>query len=229
MPERNYYLVLGVSREETSEEIRNAFRRLVKRYHPDLVGLKWINRFKDVVEAYEVLSDPVRREDYNQALEKGEVQPQPSMMKFTGSSPMAREPLFRRPMSVMRDFQSANAPWDELLDRFFRNFYQQSTPKAEQPGSLTVEIILSPEEALTGGRLPLGIPGVHDCPYCDGTGEIWPFRCTACAGQGRMEYEETVWLTIPARVGNGAVFEIPLKGLGIHNLYLRVLTRISGQ
>ena len=64
MLKRDYYLILGVSREETLPAIRKAFRRLVKRYHPDMVGPQWTARYQDIVEAYEVLSDPERRKGF---------------------------------------------------------------------------------------------------------------------------------------------------------------------
>ena len=227
MPDRDYYLVLGVSKEESPAAIRKAFRQLVKRYHPDLVGPQWLSRFKDVVEAYEVLSDPVLRDDYNRGLEQGLTEPSSSLRTGRGAPPRDPEHIIRRPRSVMKDFQSFNAPWDEILDRFLGNFQRRSIPKAEPTRSLTVEIILSPDEALTGGRLPLKVPTVVDCRNCGGAGENPPFRCSACDGQGWTEVEETVWLNIPARVGDGRVFEIPLQSLGIHNLYLVAVIRIS--
>jgi DnaJ-class molecular chaperone len=224
MPARNHYLVLGVSEEETPAEIRKAFRKLVKRYHPDLVGPGWINRYNEVVAAYEVLSDPERRIDYNRSLPRTA----PPTRQPTINSPFSEpEPLFSRPVSLTRDFGNTNVPWDELLDGLFRNPGQRSTPWFEQTRGLNLEIILSPKEALNGGSLLLKVPAVHYCPHCGGSGEVWLFRCPHCFGQGWMESEETVSLTIPPRVGHGTMLEMPLRGSGVPNLQLRVLIGIG--
>lgn len=61
MAAKNYYMVLGVSRQESARGIQEAFRSLAKRYHPDRTGPQGTAAFQDIVEAYQVLSDPARR------------------------------------------------------------------------------------------------------------------------------------------------------------------------
>jgi DnaJ-class molecular chaperone len=65
---KDYYLILGVSRDESPEGIRAAFRQLAKRYHPDRAGAESTAEFQQIVEAYEVLSDPARRAQHNRHL-----------------------------------------------------------------------------------------------------------------------------------------------------------------
>jgi molecular chaperone DnaJ len=224
---RDYYLILGVSQEESQDGIQRAFRRLVKRYHPDMVGLKWTTRYQDIVEAYQILSDPERRESYNRSLGQAEDRKDnPSSIIITGYR-QDWEPIVPEPVSLIHDFQTSGSPLESLFDRFIRNYTGREVSKAEQLEGLTAEIILSPDEALHGGRLPLNVPVAYPCPTCDGTGEIWPFHCSHCRGKGLIEEEETVMISTPSKVQSGSLFEIPLRSLGIHNIYLKVLIRIG--
>lgn len=222
MIKRDYYLILGIPRETSQKGIQKAFRKLVKRYHPDTAGPKWNLRFREIMEAYEVLSDPETRRSYNRGIDHAEekemVQPEPIFTGY-GAEP---EPLIPEPVSIMRDFQTSSEPFDALYQRFARNFTGLSVPKSERPQGLTVEIVLSPREAMKGGRLPLRVPSVYPCPFCDGTGKEWVFECVNCRGRGVLDEEENVVLQIPPGVRHNSIFEVPLQGMGIHNLYLRI-------
>ena len=144
-----------------------------------------------------------------------------------GRRRQAPEPLIPEPISVMRDFPTFSDSFESLFDRFFRNFTGVGVPKAEKTEGLTLELILSPEEALKGGRITLKIPVLYSCPMCGGTGREWPFSCMHCGGEGRVESEEPVSLNIPSGVRNGTVYDIPLRGYGIRNFYLRLFIRIG--
>jgi molecular chaperone DnaJ len=72
MATKNYYTILGVLPTESARGIREAFRELAKRYHPDRVGPQGTRLFQDIVEAYQVLSDPERRQYYTQSLRHAE-------------------------------------------------------------------------------------------------------------------------------------------------------------
>ncbi len=69
MLRRSHYLTLGVAPNETTREIRVAFLQLVKRYHPDRLGPERSHYFQKILEAYHVLADPVRRDQYDQGLD----------------------------------------------------------------------------------------------------------------------------------------------------------------
>ena len=68
MLRKSYYLTLGVSRNESSHGIREAFRELAQRYHPDRIGPARLHFFQEILEAYHVLADPVRRSEYDRSL-----------------------------------------------------------------------------------------------------------------------------------------------------------------
>jgi DnaJ-class molecular chaperone len=182
---------------------------LAKKYHPDRTGQVDAETFKDVQEAYEVLSDPERRRHYNHELDLSET--------GTGANPAGVEPvsIFSRPQGVRPSFE-------ELHERWLRNFTGLGVPKGERIEGLNIEILLSAEEAMKGCVAPIEVPSFHRCPFCDGTGYEWVFPCSYCFTEGVVENTETVRVDIPPSVEPGTVFEIPIDGLGIHNFYLRL-------
>ena len=213
MVKRDYYIVLGVSRSESPAGIHDAFRRLAKIYHPDSAGPESTETFQEIARAYATLSNAEQRRAYDQTLGRQETFPRP-------------EPLVPEPMSIY-DFQTIRPSFDALFDRMERNFTGIHVPKGERIEDLDVGVILSPDEAARGVVAPIGLPVFHRCSLCGGSGRDWLFSCIACGGEGRIEREATVRVQIPPMVGDRSVIEIPLRGLGIHNFYLRLHIRIS--
>jgi DnaJ-class molecular chaperone len=227
MIRKNYYLVLGVPHQETARGIQAAFRNLAKRYHPDRAGPDATARFQDIQEAYSILSDPDKRRMHNHELEQEQEIPRSrSEPIFSRRRPRA-EPLIPETRSVLRDFQTVGPSFEALFDRFVRNFTGERIPKGERLESLNVEIILSTHEAARGAEVPLGVPVFYSCPECGGSGRVALFPCLECHTQGMVEGEETVTVRIPPMAVDRAVFEVPIHGLGIYNLHLRLHVRIS--
>ncbi|MEW6301621.1 MAG: DnaJ domain-containing protein [Thermodesulfobacteriota bacterium] len=227
MVRKDYYFILGVSRTESPSGIREAFRTLAKRYHPDYAGPQSTRFFQDIVEAYHVLSDPEKRRLYNQGLRHSEGQAEaPGAPIVMGQWPQP-EPLVPEPMSLLRGFHTVHPSAEALSERLRRNFTGLGVPKAERLEALSVEVILSPDEALRGGVVPIGVPVFYPCPVCGGSGHDWFFPCTYCRQQGMVAEEEVVRIQIPPLVRDGTVTEVPIRGLGIHNLYLRLYIRVS--
>ena len=238
---KDYYFILGVPRTATARDILRAFRELAKLYHPDRVGPQGTSSFQDIVEAYEVLSDPERRRHYNHTLSEhvdvtpsapsvGSARPQPDpLIPEERSYRLHRqpEPLIPEPMSILYDFGTINPSFEALRDRLLRNFTERGVPKAERVETLTAEIRLSPYEALQGVIVPVGIPVFVRCAACGGPGRGWFSQCLSCRGQGMVETERVVNVRIPSHVRDGAIVEVPLHGLGIHNFSLRLHIRIT--
>jgi DnaJ-class molecular chaperone len=130
-------------------------------------------------------------------------------------------------MSILHDFATINTSFDALGERLLRNLPGREALKSERVESLNVEIWLSPYEALQGVVVPVGIPVFRPCAVCGGSGRDWFSPCLDCGGQGVVETERTVHVRVPPQVREGAIFERPLRGLGIRNLYLRLHIRIG--
>ncbi len=130
-------------------------------------------------------------------------------------------------VSLFGQPEQTRPSFDALHERYLRNFTGRNVPKAERAESLTLDVALSPAEALRGCIVPVGVPAFTACPECDGTGQMVPFRCTACSGSGLVEEEQTLRVHVPPRVPSGTMLELPLEILGIGNLYLRLHVSIS--
>jgi DnaJ-class molecular chaperone len=215
MEEKNYYVILGVAPSTTAEGIRRAFRELARKHHPDRAGSAEKERFQQIAEAYTTLSDPEKRQRYNRWLGERE-------------RPVETEPIIPEPASVLRSFDTYGPSRDAIRQRFRENFAGEEPPKGETVEPLTLEILLTPDEAERGGVLPIGVPTFRSCPLCEGTGDDWGFPCLFCGTEGLIEEEQQVRLRIAPGVRDNSLFELPISGLGVHNFYLRVLIRVGG-
>jgi DnaJ-class molecular chaperone len=217
---KDYYLILGVSRSESPSGIRARYRDLVRTLHPDVAGPQSTSAFQEIAEAYEILGDPAARRRHNVELAQRE-----------GRAAVERqEPLvaWRRDLvSLLAEPQAVRPSFEALAERLFRNLTSEGIPRPERPEGLTVEVILTPEEAGQGVEVPIGVPCFHRCPDCGGTGRVWRFPCKSCGEEGVIVTEKRIWITIPPLIRPGAVIEGPLYGLGIYNLYLRLHVRIT--
>ncbi len=220
MEKKTYYMILGVSRTESSRGIRAAYRDLAKKLHPDVAGAQATRAFQEVTEAYGVLSDPQQRREYNNKLGRGgEIVP----VRHSAAEPMVREPvsIVGRPESIRPSFEA-------MYERFLRNFTGTRVPKSERLEGLNFEVVLTAGEARCGCVARVGVPVFARCPQCGGSGRAWVFPCTYCRQQGMIESEELVRIRIPPTASAGSVYEIPLEGLGIHNFYLRLHVVVEG-
>jgi molecular chaperone DnaJ len=220
MISRDYYIVLGVPRGESQRGIRDAFRYLALRFHPDRAGAGATERFQQIVEAYQVLSDPEARRSYDRGLEHAErrTRARPPIVP----SGAGAEPLVPGPLGAIQDFRVVVPTAQRVLDRIERKM-----SRSERLAPLDLTLVLSAEEAARGGVLRFEVPVCYPCPRCRGSRAAWPFVCARCSGHGALIEPEEVALAIPEMVTDGGVFEIPLRGLGIHNMYLRIWTRVA--
>jgi curved DNA-binding protein CbpA len=127
----NHYVALGVLRTADAETIRSAFRMLVRRYHPDAGAGSSTPKFREIVEAYATLSDPVRRDRYDRTLAPARLRADTTPTPFRASSTPERLIPERSPAEPFRSarrspgFRSVDVDlFDELFraleDAFFR-------------------------------------------------------------------------------------------------------------
>jgi molecular chaperone DnaJ len=222
MDGRTYYMILGVSPTESPGGIRSAYRDLAKRLHPDVAGAGATHVFQEISEAYDVLSDPQRRRAYNDELRRAEGGDDGPARP---SSPQPARP----PVSIFAAAEASRPSFEAMYDRIRRDFTGMGNRTSERLAGLNLEVVLTPEEGRQGCVLPIRVPICRHCPACAGSGRDWLSPCPSCAQRGTIEDEQIVRVRIPAMVRTGSVFEMPLRGLGIRNFYLRLHVFVEAQ
>jgi molecular chaperone DnaJ len=211
MVKRDFYAILGVPARAETAEIKRAYRQLAFSLHPDVGAHPDPERFHEVHEAYEVLSNPDQRKAYD--------------LKLVGRGPSSSaEPLrAHRRTSIVQDHSTRRPTIEELLDRISQNFvgYRRKTEGPYR--RLGMEAVLEPEEARFGCRLPLWVPGYAECPECRGSGEAWGWhRCSSCYGRGIVATVCSAIIEIPSGACDGDRYEIDLSSSGISPLLFEV-------
>jgi hypothetical protein len=209
MPKRDFYKVLGVSTQAAPGEIKRAYRRIAFAVHPDVGERPDPERFREVHDAYETLSDPDRRRSYDIEIS-------------IPRRPLSTEPLRPKPpVSIIDDFLTLQPSIDELLDHIRLNFIGYPRKSGGPYRRLGVEAILDADEARFGCRVPFNVPAFVTCPSCDGVSQ-WLGMCPICYGQGVVEASRQIVLEIPPSSRDGARYEVDLEKFGIGNLLLDV-------
>jgi DnaJ domain len=228
---RNYYLVLGVPRDETAEGIRAAYRALVKHHHPDLARAADVTRFRELAEAYGILSDDEGRRRYNATLAPdAAASPRPISGggRWPDVEPLAVHDvsLFAEPLSAPAPFREVHPSLEELLAHLRRTATGIGRPKGGRLEEVHVEVLLAPDEAARGGAIDIGIPVPQRCRGCAGTGDGWYGRCHECGGLGVVEREALVRVRIPS-LARDTTLGFPLRALGLDDVALQVNVRIA--
>lgn len=243
---RDYYEVLGVDRNATEEEIKKAYRKLARKYHPDMNpgDPSCEAKFKEVNEAYQVLSDPERRARYDKfghAAEEGPfAQGQPDFGGFGGFGPFGDlgdifdmffgtgmrgsgrtrgGPVRGDDIEYDLDLTLEEAAFgvEKIIDVFRFDTCGQCNGTGAKPGT-------RPETCPTcGGRGQVGetrttpfghFTSLRTCPKCGGAGEVMKEQCEACGGRGRVKGHHKIKVKIPAGVDTGMRVRVPGAGDG---------------
>ncbi|GAA4614052.1 molecular chaperone DnaJ [Actinoallomurus liliacearum] len=230
----DYYATLGVRRDASADEIKKAYRRLARELHPDVnPDPATQERFKEITQAYEVLSDPKKREMYD-----------------LGADPFASG------AGAGAGGFGAGFPFSDIMDAFFGTATQRgprSRARRGRNGTVRVELDLSETAFGTTRELTVDTavvcdtcsgsgtaPGTHPetcdmchgrgevqqvtrsflgqvmtsraCPQCGGYGTTIRTPCTECSGDGRVRTRRTIKVRIPAGVENGTHIQLAGEG-----------------
>jgi len=232
---RDYYDVLGVSKDASKEEIKKAYRKLARKYHPDVNKEEdAADKFKEAKEAYEVLGNEQKRSQYDQFGHAG-AQGQ-GFSGFGGG----------------QDFGG----FGDIFDMFFGGGGASRDPNAPRQGAdLQYTITLDFEEAIFGKETEIRIPKEEKCEtchgsgakpgtktktcshchgsgqlnteqntpfgkvvnrrvchHCNGTGKVIPEKCPTCGGNGKVKKQKDIKITIPAGIDEGQQIRVSGKG-----------------
>ncbi len=216
---RDYYEVLGVSSDASADEIKRAYRALAKKFHPDLnPGNKEAEiRFKEIGEAYEVLSDPDKRRKYDQ-------------YGHAAFDPSAGGDGFDGGFGGFGGFD-----FGDIFSSFFGGgsrddggFHQARRVDGDD---VSTRVTLTFDEAVFGCKKEITFARVEECPDCQATGAApgtAPERCSACGGRGRVTVQQRTMLgymqtqrACSACNGSGKVIKTPCKNCN-GKAYIRI-------
>ena len=203
----DYYEILGVDRNASKDEIKSAFRKMARKYHPDVNKAPDAEaKFKEIGKAYETLMDDEKRETYDRFGEDG--------LKNAG-------------FDTSGPFAGGFGDLSEILASFFDGmgmggFSARSNPNAPRQGEdLRVDVELEFEEAVFGCTKQVKIDHLEICKDCNGTGAkpgTTPVTCPTCGGMGKVQQTTqtafgnfTQVTTCPACKGSGKKIETPCE------------------
>jgi molecular chaperone DnaJ len=226
---KSYFAILGISPNATVDEIKSAYRQLVKEFHPDhYTGSS--ARFRDIQEAYSVLGNQRKRRKYEQGIRKAPRKTPLRPTRYPEPEPLIPEesPVDLGEVSPVRSFQSFTPSFDEISDWLWSNFSDPTQTKSSRIQSLTLEVILTPEQARHGGNARIMVPTQAVCPICRGHGGVGFYECVRCAGEGIITGEMPVSVSFPPNLSKDHAVMIPLNRFGIPNTQITVLFRSTG-
>ncbi len=229
MAAKNYYNILGVPKSSSEKEIHQAYRRLARKYHPDVNpgDKKTEDKFKEINEAYQVLSDPEQREEYDQN-GRG--------FRFSGPSGGKRDPFVWRyetsgsGTDVDLDLEFGSSPLDDILGSVMRGRGRgpfQDSFTMRPPSEIEHPIEVTLEEAYHGTTRTIEFVDQERCLSCGGRGG----SCPRCSGTGVIQKNRRLEVKVPAGVKTGPRVRVsPGRGkdvseVGVKTIYLVVTVR----
>jgi molecular chaperone DnaJ len=204
----DYYKILGVGKNASDEEIKKAYRKLARQYHPDRNSgdKKAEERFKEISQAHDVLSDPDKRKSYDR-----------------GTGPFG----FGVPGGF--DPSSFSGGFGDILSDLFgrsggggrgQGGVRGGQPRQARGRDLETEVSLAFEQAVNGAQVPLAVPTSQPCPTCNGSGAkpgTVPKVCPVCNGRGLESQSQGIFsMSQPCSNchGSGTVIEDPCPTCG---------------
>lgn len=209
MQKRDYYEILNLQRSATKDEIKNAYRKLALQYHPDRNKAPDAEeKFKEISEAYAVLSDDQKRAQYDQFGHAG------IDARYT------YEDIFRGVDfdEIFRDLGFGFGGFDSIFDMLFgRGRGEVFRPR--RGADIVYDLELSLEQAASGMRTEMQVPHTIRCPACNGSGAkpgTRPRNCPACRGSGQIQHVQVTGFTRFVRIepcdrchGKGTIIDSP--------------------
>ena len=238
MDKRDYYEVLGVSKTASQDEIKKAYRKLSKQYHPDINKEAGADaKFKEISEAYEVLSDQEKRAQYDQFGHAGPQGFGGFNGGFSGGDGFGFEDIFssffggggggrRRDPNAPRkgndlqysmtiEFEEAVFGKEKEIEVSKDEICDTCDGSGAKPGTSPTKCTQCQGHGQVNitQDTPFGrVQTKLTCPVCEGTGKEIKDKCTTCSGRGRVTKRKKIKITIPAGVDDGQQLRVSGQG-----------------
>lgn len=209
MPEKDYYEILGVPRNATKDQIKEAYRKLALQYHPDRnKSPEAEEKFKEISEAYAVLSDDEKRRQYDMFGRESIYERYTPEDIFSGTD-------FS---DIFRDL-GFGFDFDDIFSRFFGQYTRRE--RQNKGDDLTYHLELNLEDIVKDTTREIEVPRYETCEVCNGTGArpgTSPQRCDVCEGTGEVRrvqstgFARLIRVTVCSRCnGKGYIITSPCK------------------
>ena len=207
MNKKDYYEILGVSKTASDSEIKSAFRKLAKKYHPDVSKEPdAAEKFKECQEAYAVLSDPAKRKQYDQFGHNAFNTNGGGFSGFEGFDFGSMSDIFEDLFGGLGGFGGFSG--------FSSGGSRRSSNGPRKGNDVLYRMTIDFEDAVYGTKKELNLDVIDSCPECDGKGGFKPSTCSTCRGSGTITSEQRTILgsfltktTCPDCSGSGTTFE----------------------
>ncbi len=211
MAEKDYYKILGVNRSASEKDIKQAFRKLARKYHPDVNpnNAEAEARFKEISEAYEVLHDAEKRKKYDQFGEQWQYADQFSQAR-SGGAPFEGFDFSGFGDTRGTRFKTETGDLGSIFEELFGRHQRRTRPQKGQDIEYPVEITLP--EAFSGTSRLLNLEVEGACPACNGTGITNNTACSRCQGSGTTPQIKRLEVKVPAGVRTGSRVRLAGKG-----------------
>lgn len=213
---KDYYASLGVARTASDADIKKAFRKLAREYHPDVAKDKKRaeEKFKEINEAYEVLGDPAKRRQYDQLganwKSGADFRPPPGWGGARRGNGPGRTDF---------EFNFGGTGFSDFFEELFggrRNGGRETgfseADLAERGADIEGDIMVTLEEVMSGSQRAVNVRHAVVCEVCGGSGRQGQRPCAACDGAGRVSKSETYQVKIPAGVTEGQRLRLAGRG-----------------
>ena len=208
MAGKDYYSILGISRNASEREIKQAYRKLARQYHPDVnSGDKSAEaKFKQINEAYEVLSDKEKRRKYDQFGDQWQYADQFAQAR------RQQTPFWDLSQAGGQSFRFKEADLGSLFDGLFGGGIKRRQVRPRRGKDIRHPIEVTLEEAYHGTKRTITLRTEQPCSDCKGTGLMQNLPCSVCRGLGVVSGVKRLEVKIPSGVKNGSRVRVAGKG-----------------
>ena len=207
---KDYYKILGVTEFDSAENIKSAYRKLARKWHPDIAGdsEEAILKFKEINEAYETLSNNIKKTEYDKARK---------FYNYANNIKFSEKENFTKNNSTnpQKEKRGLNFNWEDFLGKKYKEtVFNTERVKAPKKGDdVNSDIEISAFEAINGVVKTINMLQTEVCKQCKGKKFVNGGICTECKGKGEFTELKKFTIRIPAGIKEGA--KIRLAGEGI--------------
>ena len=204
---KDYYKILGIDESETSDNIKNAYRKLARKWHPDIAGNTpdVIAKFKEINEAYDILSNKTKKEEYDRARR---------FYSYANNTNFNKTTENKKTTNPQKEKKSENFAfdWETFISRKKREKNSNQKTFPQKGDDIYTEIEITVLEAINGCTKTINMLQTNICEKCNGRKFINNSTCKFCNGKGETSNYKKFNIKIPAGIKNKSKIRLASEG-----------------